>query len=87
MPGVRARRPVHRWRRLKRGQQPGPPDVVMLKWTEDDFKEYAEDHDYMGPSGSGRGAENNPTERQDRRFSGAAGAKRSTAVSVCGSAP
>lgn len=24
------------------------------------FKEYAEDHDYMGPSGSGRGAENNP---------------------------
>ena len=30
------------------GQQPGPPDIVMLKWTDADFAEYAEGKLPMG---------------------------------------
>jgi xanthine dehydrogenase molybdenum-binding subunit len=30
------------------GQQPGPPDIVMLKWTDADFAEYAEGRLPMG---------------------------------------
>jgi xanthine dehydrogenase molybdenum-binding subunit len=33
------------------GQQPGPPDVVMLKWEEQDFAEYAEGKLPMGKPG------------------------------------